>query len=71
MRFVIAILSIIPLSVSAAVYKCERPDGTMSYQVTPCSTKEKSIKTPILMFLLCLVSVLYWIKTEVFDAGVH
>lgn len=47
MRFVIAILSIIPLSVGAAVYKCERPDGTMSYQGTPCSTKEKSIKTPI------------------------
>ena len=40
-------LSIIPLSVSAAVYKCERPDGTMSYQGAPCSTKEKSIKTPI------------------------
>ena len=47
MRFVIAMLSIIPLSVSAAVYKCERTDGTTSYQGMPCSTKEKSIKTPI------------------------
>lgn len=47
MRFVLAILSIIPLTAGAAVYKCERPDGTMSYQGTPCATKEKSIKTPI------------------------
>jgi hypothetical protein len=47
MRFVLAILSIIPLTAGAAVYKCERPDGTMSYQGIPCATKEKSIKTPI------------------------